>query len=178
MSTPTTSRPTPATTAPKGGPTAPTVTTPAPQATPAAPANADLDAEFIGSGLVMLAPELATATAPKNQRNERQQKMDDNVKRLHELWIKADRPNTWEKMVAAGTVATYFTEPDKSAALKKLVTSAVSLHDVAVRWGTPFTVNADHVKRFNLPETYLGREAISFAIKDKRERAANGKTDK
>lgn len=172
---------TPATTAPKTASTA----APAPKtaaagpATPApvAPEKPALSADFISGGGFILAPELAEQSAPKNARNERQTAMDLTVSQMHEMWVKAGRPNTWAKMVEGKTVKTYFVDPTQAGDLKKLVNSAVSLHDVRVRWGTPFKATDKMVKAYNLPAEYLGREVISFAIMDKRPRGtANGQT--
>jgi hypothetical protein len=141
------------------------------KAAEAAKAKAELD--FIESGAFMLAPELAAVTAPRNARSPRQEKMDDKVTELHEAWVKAGRPTTWDAMVKAKVVATYFSEPDKSAELKGLIDKAVKFHGLTARMGTSFKVTAAHVKQYNLPEHYEGREAISFAVRDKRPRGTS-----
>lgn len=137
-----------------------------------------LDLSFIGSA-VMLAPELAEQAAPTRARSEKQTAMDTKVSELHAAWIKAEKPNTWDKMVAGKTVATYFTEPDKSAELHKLINRSVAFHGLRARFGTPFKANEKLVERYGLPANYLGREVISFAIMDKRPRAtSDGKSAK
>lgn len=140
-----------------------------PDAKPAKPemSVADIDGGFI------LTAELATVSAPVRARNDKQRAMDKKVKELHALWIKANKPSTWDAMVKGGAVATYFVEPDKSADLHKLITRAVSFHGLRSRMGTAFKVTESHVAKFKLPAEYLGREAISFAVLDKRPRATS-----
>lgn len=151
-------------------------------AAPAAPANGtapakpeaeSLSLNDITSGAFMLPAELAESSAPVRARNEKQQAMDNKVKELHAAWIKAGKPSTWAKMVEGKTVATYFVEPDKSAELHKLINRAVALHGVRSRLGTSFRVTEKHVAAYGLPKHYVGREAISFAIMDKRPRATS-----
>lgn len=127
----------------------------------------------IESGAFMLPAELSDTAAPVRARNEKQQAMDKKVKELHAAWLRAGKPNTWANMVAGKTVATYFTEPDKSAELHKLINRAVALHGVRARMGTSFRVTEKHVAAYGLPAHYLGREAISFAVMDKRPRATS-----
>lgn len=124
-------------------------------------------------GAFMLPVELSEASAPVRARSEKQQAMDAKVAELHKVWDKAGKPSSWAKMVEARAVVTYFTEPDKSAELNKLVNRAVAFHGLRVRKGTSFRVTEKHVERFNLPKEYVGREAISFAIMDKRPRATS-----
>ena len=138
-----------------------------------ADAAAKAELEFISGGAFMLTPELASPTTPVRARNEKQQAMDRKVKEMHGTWVKGGKPTSWDAMVKAGTVATYFTEPEKSADLHKLITRAVALHGVRSKFGTPFKVTEAHVARYGLPQHYLGREAISFAIMDKRPRATS-----
>lgn len=142
----------------------------------AAEAKAKADAEelaFLGSP-VILSPELVKETAPQNARNDKQVKMDETVKRLHEAWSKANGPSTWGAAVNAKVVATYFVEPEKAEDIKKLVTKAGRFHGVTIRWGTSFLATAEIVKRHNLPENYTGREVLSFFVKTTRTVAKNG----
>jgi hypothetical protein len=142
----------------------------------AADAKAKADAEelaFLGAP-VILSPELVKETAPQNARNDRQVKMDETVKRLHEAWTNANGPSTWGAAVNARVVATYFVEPEKAEDIKKLVTKAGRFHGVTIRWGTSFLATADLVKKHNLPESYTGREVLSFFVKTTRTVAKNG----
>jgi hypothetical protein len=147
---------------------------------PAAPAAPALETDFISGGAFTLAADLADVTAPVRARNEKQMAMDKMVKNLHAKWLAIDpakRPSTWDGLVKAGCVATYFVQPELAADLHKLISRAVTLHGVRSRIGTSFlvtdTVRANMLKRgINIPEAYLGREAISFSILDKRPRAA------
>lgn len=137
----------------------------------------ELDLDFLASGGVMLAEALVTETMPVRQRNERQMVMDTKVKALHEAWTAKGKVGDWNSLVKAGVVATYFLEPDKSAKFKGLVNKAATFHSVRVRYGSSFVVTEAHISRFGLKPEYLGREAISFAILDKKARttsAANG----
>lgn len=141
-----------------------------------AEAKAKADAEelaFLGAP-VILSPELVKETAPQNARNDRQVKMDETVKRLHEAWTNANGPSTWGAAVNAKVVATYFVEPEKAEDIKKLVTKAGRFHGVTIRWGTSFLATADLVKKHNLPENYTGREVLSFFVKTTRTVAKNG----
>lgn len=140
--------------------------------TDAKPAKPEMSVADIDGGFILTA-ELATVSAPVRARNDKQRAMDKKVKELHALWIKASKPSTWDAMVKGGAVATYFVEPDKSADLHKLITRAVSFHGLRSRMGTAFKVTEAHVAKFKLPAEYLGREAISFAILDKRPRATS-----
>lgn len=162
-------------------PTAPKTPVPAPApATPSAngkPADKPADSlttDFIASGAFMLPAELSTATAPVRARNEQQRAMDTQVKGLYTKWQQNGKPTTWDAAVKAGVVATYFIAPDKAPAFKKLITRAVAFTaGTRVRWGTQFKVTEKHVTAFKLPADYLGREAISFCIAAKRERASS-----
>jgi len=139
----------------------------------AAPAKPELAVDFISGGAFLLTAELAGTTAPVRARNDKQRAMDTKVKELHAAWIKAGKPSTWDAMVKSQVVATYFTEPDKTAELHKLINRAVTFHTLRVRMGTPFRVTEAHIKRFGLPSQFLGREAVSFAVLDKRPRATS-----
>jgi len=141
--------------------------------TPAAAAKPELAVDFISDGAFLLTAELAGTTAPVRARNDKQRAMDTKVKELHAAWVKAGKPSTWDAMVKAQVVATYFTEPDKTAELHKLINRAVTFHTLRVRMGTPFRVTEAHIKRFGLPPQFLGREAVSFAVLDKRPRATS-----
>jgi hypothetical protein len=154
---------------PAPAPAAP-VETPAPAAKQE---KATVDLGFI-NGAVMLDPTLAEASAPVRARSEKQMAMDTQVEKLHGVWVAAGKPSTWEKMVAGKTVATYFSEPELSSDLKKLIDRAVSFKGVRARYGTSFTATPELVKRFSLPDTYVGREVISFAVMDKRARTTSG----
>lgn len=151
--------------------------TPAPAAAAPAPVPADeIELDFIKSGGLTLAPELAAQAAPQRQRSDKQAAMDERCQALHDAWIKAGNPSVWAKMVEGKAVATYFTEPQKSANLHKLVTRAVNYLGYRVRWGTSFKATEALIKKYNLPTEYLGREVVSFAVMDKRPRATNGST--
>lgn len=143
-----------------------------PDEKPAKPAKPEMSMEDIGGGFILTA-ELATTTAPVRARNDRQRAMDTKVKELHALWVKAQKPSTWENMVKGGAVATYFLEPDKTADFHTLINRAVAFHGLRSRMGTAFKVTEKHIAKFNLPAQYLGREAVSFAILDKRPRATS-----
>lgn len=169
-------------------PVAPVAATPpAPVQTPEEQAKAKVKAEavakekaeldFINGGVIMLSPELAEASAPVRARSDKQVAMDGKVETLHGLWVKANKPNTWDKMVGAKCVATYFSEPERSADLHKLIDRAATFHKVRVRYGTPFKATEKLVSQYKLPENYVGREVISFAIMDKRPRATSGGKD-
>lgn len=147
---------------------------PKPEAKPEVKTDDGLSLDFIGTGGFMLAPELATAAAPVRARSDKQKKMDEVVAKLHKAWVAAGKPNTWEKMVAGRCVTTYFVEPDKAADLHKLINRAVTFHGLRSRMGTSFKVTSAHVSKYNLPANYEGREAVSFAILDKRPRSASG----
>ena len=121
----------------------------------------------------MLPAELADTSAPVRARSEKQTAMDKKVDELHKAWVKGGKPGTWAKMVEAHTVVTYFVEPDKSAELHKLVNRSVAFLGLRSRMGTSFLVTEKHTEKFNLPKQYVGREAISFAIMDKRPRATS-----
>jgi len=135
-----------------------------------------LDLSFITSGAVTLAPELAAESAPVRSRSDHQRAMDDVVDKLHKVWSTSDdKPTDWTKLVAAKCVATYFIEPEKVTELKKLITRAVGYHEgTRARFGTSFKATAELIRKYNLPEAYLGREVVSFAILDKRPRATSG----
>lgn len=132
----------------------------------------ELSLDFIG-GAVILTSDLAVQTAPKNQRSEKQSKMDEVVKRLHTAWVNAGRASQWPKMVESKVVATYFVEPNKSAELKRLINRAVTFHNVRARFGTSFVATEALVTKHNLPKEYIGREVISVAIMDKRPRTTS-----
>lgn len=121
----------------------------------------------------MLPTELADSSAPVRARSEKQTAMDKKVDELHKAWVKAGKPSTWAKMVEHHTVVTYFVEPDKAAELHKLVNRAVTFLGLRSRMGTSFLITDKHTERFHLPKEYVGREAISFAIMDKRPRATS-----
>lgn len=140
----------------------------------ATPAADEIDLAFIESGLMTLAPELANQAAPQRARSDKQAAMDARCEKLHAAWVKASKPSVWAKLVETNCVATYFVEPEKTASLKKLVRRAATFHDVRVRWGTSFKATETLIAKYNLPKEYLGREVVSFAIMDKRPRAANG----
>lgn len=164
-----------------------TAPAPAPASNGAAPATAtataELSLDFISDGGFVLTAELATTTAPVRARSERQLAMDKVVRQLHAKWAATGRHSTWDAMVKAGAVATYFVEPDKSADFHKLINRATTFvkvgeeSNIAIRsrMGTAFKVTEQHIAKFKLPAEYLGREAISFAIMDKRPRATTTK---
>jgi hypothetical protein len=135
--------------------------------------STDLDLDFLATGGMMLAEALASETQPVRARSDRQQVMDVKVKALHSAWVDKNKPGDWNALVKAGVVATYFVEPDKSARFKQYVNRAALLHGVRVRWGSSFVVTKQHIEKFNLPAEFEGREAIAFAILDKRPRPAS-----
>lgn len=149
----------------------------------AAEAEAKLEAEraaeleFISAPFI-LSPEMGKASAPQRARDAAQLKMDETVNALHDTWVKAGRPSTWGAMVSAGTVATYFVNPEKVADHKRLITRATQLPDsgIRARWGKSYVVTEALAQRHNLPGDYVGREVVSFAIMDKRPRTTNGDT--
>lgn len=168
-------------------PTTPTANAPKPAAPkPAAPVNpaktkapetktpetkpADgIDLDFIG-GVVMLAPALASESAPVRARSEKQTKMDEVVEKLHKAWKAGGTPSQWGKLVEAHLVATYFVNPKAAAELKRLINRAVAFHGVRARWGTPFLATEQLVTKHGLPKEFVGREVVSFAVMDKRPR--------
>jgi hypothetical protein len=138
-----------------------------------------LSLDDINGGGFMLAPELASVAAPVRARSDKQKAMDSKVKELHDKWLKASKPTVWDKMVSARVVATFFSPPELSAEYKKLVRTAVAFHDLRVKWGTPFTMTEKlrntWKERFGIPipEHYVGREVISYAVMDKRPRGTS-----
>lgn len=136
------------------------------------PAKPEVTIDDINGGF-MLTADFATQSAPVRARNERQQAMDKRVKELHALWVKANKPSNWDAMVKAGVVATYFSEPDKSAGFHQLINRAVAFHSLRARMGTSFKVTEKLIAQHGLPKEYLGREVISFAVLDKRPRATS-----
>jgi hypothetical protein len=146
-------------------------------------AETKLDIASVEADAFMLAPVFAEVSQPVNARPEKQVAMDTKVAQLHKLWISKGKPNgNWQSVVAAGVVATYFMEPQHSGELKALINRAVKLHDVSVRWGSSFVMTEERRAAFakhgvSIDDKYVGREVISFVIKDKRERAtSDGKT--
>ena len=137
-------------------------------------AETGLDLDFIESGAFTLTPELTSQAAPQRARSDKQRKMDAVVERLHKHWKSVGGPSQWGKLVETKCVTTYFVQPDQAAELKKLINRAGAFHDVAIRYGSSFLATEHMVKKFNLPEAYVGREVISFAARDRRPRAANG----
>jgi len=146
----------------------PASTTTAPVAATPEPPKPELVASFITTGGFMLPADLSEETAPVRARSDKQTAMDAKVKELHTAWVKAGKPSTWDGQ--SKVAATYFIQPDLAADLHKLVNRAVSYHGLRVRMGTPFKVSEKHVSRYGLPANYLGREAVTFAVLDKRPR--------
>lgn len=147
---------------------------------PAANANAKPDAKPEVTldeldAVVVLTPDLAKETAPVRSRSERQTKMDEIAKRLHEQWTKAGSPSQWPKIVQGGAVATYFVEPNKASDLKNLIKRAATFHDLRVKWGGPMQATEKLVTAKGLPKEYIGREVVSFAIIAKRPRPTETK---
>ena len=128
----------------------------------------ELAASFITSGGFMLPADLTEETAPVRARSDKQTAMDAKVKELHTAWVKAGKPSTWDGQ--SKVAATYFIQPNLAADLHKLVNRAAAYHGLRVRMGTPFKVSEKHVSRYGLPANYLGREAVTFAVLDKRPR--------
>lgn len=164
--------PTPVPTAPAANPPAApqsNVTAPKTDAAPTAPAAAVSLAPFV----LVTDAEVLKATAPRNTRTKEQTDMDKTVKEFHTKWVKANRPSQWGAMASAGVVATFFSEPDKSAKLRQIVNRAAGLHEVRIRWGTAFTLTPDFVEKQRsagvaIPDSAIGKDAISFAVMDKR----------
>jgi hypothetical protein len=134
-------------------------------------ASDDFDLDFLASP-VTLSADLTKVAAPQRERNERQQKMDETVRRAHDNWVKAGRPSTWPAAVDAKTVITYFAEPEKADALRKMINRATSFLGIRARYGSAFAVTPEMAKSHGLPESYVGREVISFVAMDKRSRAS------
>jgi hypothetical protein len=115
--------------------------------------------DFDGLNPAMLAEphvvddSLAARTAPQKVRDERQIAMDTVVKRLHNQWIAAERPNRW----AAMPKARYDIPVKAVEGFQYIVRRAADYHGVAVKWGTPVR-NTD------------GNVVIVFAIRDRRVR--------
>ncbi len=136
----------------------------------------ELDLDFIATGSFILAADLTKVSAPQRERSPKQAAMDTKVKGMHDHWIAVGRPSQWGRLVETKCVTTYFVTPDRSAEIKKLVNRAVALHGTRARYGSSFVVTPEMQGRFNLPESYIGREAISFAVMDKRERRSGDAT--
>ena len=169
-------------------------TPPTPPAPPAAPAPAapkptvpeqpkPVESKPTWDAPIFLADdaELIKATAPRNARNDEQRKMDDAVKSLHSKWVAAGRPSQWPVMVSKGCVATIPVEPQHAAKLKAVINRAATLHGVAPRWGTPVLVTEEFIRKqaargVVIPAHYLGREMVSFAVRDKRDRKTDTAT--
>ncbi|HVH71547.1 MAG TPA: hypothetical protein VNB49_10605, partial [Candidatus Dormibacteraeota bacterium] len=150
---------------------------PTDQPTDQASANgaSDNGFDFDLTAPVMLDPELTKTSAPQRERSERQQQMDATVAKLHEHWAKVGKPSVWGKMVETKSVATYFVAPDKAGDLRKLINRAGTLHGLRIRYGSEFAVSEKLRERYNLPENYVGRTVVSFAVMDKRPRATTAK---
>lgn len=120
--------------------------------------------DFTGLTLDLLASpmvvteELSKKAAPARARDERQLKIDAVVKHLHNQWIGKDKPSAWAEMPKGA----YPTDPKAVEGLKYLIDRAASFHGVAVRYGKPV-------------RDAQGREIVTFAVRDRRERPA--KTD-
>ena len=138
-------------------------------ATPTAPATAPELAPYV------LKPdtELLKVTAPRNQRSAEQIAMDTTVKAFHAKWVAANRPSQWNVMASAGVVATFFSDLNKGSNLRRIINRAAGLHEVRIRWGTSFVLTPEFVAKQRaagvaIPDTAIGKEAISFAVMDKR----------
>src|SRR5579859_5644420 len=135
-----------------------------------------LDVKFIGTAF-MLTPELASQSAPVRARSDKQREMDKKVSELHALSTTAKKDGkaiaTWDDMVRAKIVVTYFVEPDKAAELHKLISRSVAFLGLRARMGTAFKATEKLVKTYSLPEHYVGREVVSFAVLDKRPRGTS-----
>src|SRR5271156_5749637 len=59
------------------------------------------DEAFIAEAYT-LSPELAKETAPKRERNPRQQALDNKVESAHAHWVSVGRPSVWGKIVESG----------------------------------------------------------------------------
>lgn len=150
---------------------------PAPAPAPKTEATAKVETPadgFAPAPASLLADEATLRkTAPRWQRKPEQLNMDNIVKQAHERWIKAGKPSQWGAMAAKGVVMTYFSDVDKSHALRQLVNRASALHEVRVRWGTSFILTEGFVKSqqargVDIPDSQIGKEVLSFAILDKR----------
>ena len=164
---------TPTTQAKRAAPKAPEVKAPEAKAAEAKAAEAKtagLDSEFLASPVILASvePELLKATAPRNNRSDEQKSIDTVVANLHSAWVKAGKLTQWSAMVNSKCVATYFVEPAQAAKFKQYVNRAGDLHSRRIKYGTPIPVTEAIVKRYGLPDNYLGREIVSFAVMDKK----------
>lgn len=128
-----------------------------------------LSADFLSAPEILLdSPDLLKATAPRNARSDEQRAMDAVVATAHKTWIDAGKPDKWADLAAKRCVKSYFCEPAEAAKLKQYANRAAVLHNVRIRYGTSVTVTPEfRAKRPQVPEAYLGREIISFAVMDK-----------
>lgn len=119
-----------------------------------------------------LAPEAALikASAPRNSRSDEQKAMDKVVADYHKVWVTTGKLTAWPALVSAKAVATYIVEPADVAKIRQYINRATALHNVRARYGTPVTVTPPMAKQYGMPDNFVGREVISFAVMDKRTR--------
>jgi hypothetical protein len=141
-----------------------------------ADAEAAAELDFITGGAMTLSPELARISQPQRERSPKQMAMDAVAKSNHDHWVSVGRPSVWGTMVETKSVTTYFVDPEKAADTKKLITKAAALLGATVRWGSSFQATEAMRAKYGLPENYVGREVISFVVKDKRPRATSAVT--
>ena len=132
----------------------------------------ELDLDFVSGGAFTLSADLAKESAPQRERNAKQQAMDKVVQAAYDIWASSGKPTTWARLMETQSVKSYFVQPDQASEIKRLINSAVKLHEVRARYGSEFAVGETHIEKYNLPPDYLGRTVISFAVMDKRPRAA------
>lgn len=160
-------------------PTPPVAPRPADAAnkTPETPANSNgLGTSFLSQPM-NLAPEadLIKASAPRNTRSDEQKAMDKVVSDYHKKWIAEGKPTQWPTLASKKCVATYVVEPSDVTKIKQYVNRATALHDVRARYGSQVTVTESMLKKYGMPDNYLGRQVVTFAIMDKRPRDVDPK---
>jgi hypothetical protein len=117
----------------------------------------DLEADSLGMPSAP-PPDLLGLTRPTYARSEQQLHMDDVVASMHRTWIDQDSPTTWNDLADAGCIGGYWVNPEAVDGLKRLISRAVNLFGLRVKYGTPLAG----------PEgsDYEGKEYISFVIMD------------
>ena len=135
------------------------------------PVENNVTSSFISQPIMLdIEPELVKASAPRNARSEEQKAMDAVVSNLHKKWAAEGKSTTWSTLAAKKCVATYIVEPSDVTKIRQLVNRATALHSVRARYGTDVTVTPAMLSKYGMPDNYLGRTVVSFAIMDKRPR--------